>query len=179
VARYGPPDDFNRQPTQFAEFGTGGYQPSGPPPPTEPETETFKFDSLETEPTPWYRKPVTLIGWSLVVLILLGLIIYGIIALIGEGQGTGPTPTTTTTIPTTTTEPPSATTETSTPPPPTTTEAPPTTATGGPPPQQQPTQAPPPRQPTQSPTHHHLPPLPSTITIPGRPPITLPPNLPH
>jgi hypothetical protein len=176
VARYGPPDDFNRRPTQYADSGTGGYQPSGPPPPpTEPpEPETFKFDDLEAEPTPWYRKPVTLIGWSLVVLILIALIVYGIIELIGEGKGTGHTPTTTTTIPTTSTVPPSA---TGTTPPATTTTVPPTTATGGPP--QQPTQAPPAQQPTQEPTHHHLPPLPSTITIPGHPPITLPPNLPH
>jgi hypothetical protein len=171
VPRYGPPDDFNRRPTDYADSGTGGYQPSGPPPaPTEPpEPETFKFDDLEAEPAPWYRKPVTLIGWSLLVLILIALIVYGIIELIGEGKGTGHTPTTTTTIPTTSTVPPSATTGTTTPPPPTTTTVPPTTATGGPPPQ----------QPTQEPTHHHLPPLPSTITIPGHPPITLPPNLPH
>jgi hypothetical protein len=178
VARYGPPDDFNRQPTQYADSGTGGYQPSGPTPaPTEaPGPDPFEADDLEAEPTPWYRRPVTLIGWALLVVILIALIIYGIVELIGEGQRAGHTPAPTTTAPPTTTVAPSAT-ETTTPPAPTTSEAPP--ATGGPSPQQ-PTGAPPAQQPTQSPTHHHLPPLPSTITIPGMPnPITLPPNLPH
>ena len=178
MPRYGPPDEFNRQPTQYADSGTGGYQPSGPPAPTESPTESFAVDDFDAEPAPWYRKPVTLIVWALLVVILIALIVYGIIELIGEGERAGHTPAPTrTTAPTTLA--PSAT-ETTTPPPPTTTGAPPTTATGGPAPQQ-PTGAPPPaQQPTQSPTHHHLPPIPSTITIPGMPnPITLPPNLPH
>jgi hypothetical protein len=183
VARNGPPHDFHSQPTQYANYGRGADPPSGgPPPPTvpppaqtpigqqEPPEFLDPFDQ-EAEPTPWYRKPAVLIGWVVAVLILIALIVYGIIELIQGGQGTSHTPSTSTT-PTTTT------TATTTPPPATTTTAPPTSSAVEAP-QQQPTQQPT-RQPNQEqPTHrHHLPPLPSVITIPEVPTvITLPPGL--
>lgn len=173
MARYGTPDDFNNQPTQHANYGMAGHPPSGGPSSTT-ETPPDQFgppESLdpldqETEPTAWYRKPVMLIGWILLVVILIALIIYGIMELIHGNQGTSHTPSTSTTSPTTTT---------TTPPPPTTTTTPPTSSAVEPAPQQ------PTRQPTQQqPTHrpHHLPPLPSVITIPEVPTvITLPPGL--
>jgi hypothetical protein len=185
VARYGPPDDFHNQPTQHAKFGMSEHPPSGePPPPTDPpptETPPDQYEPPEsvdlldqnTEPTPWYRKPVVLIGWALLVLILIALIVFGVMELIQGEQGTSRTPTTSTTPPTSTTTPPPTTTEATTPP----------TTTAVEPPAQQPTQQPtqhPTQQPTQQPTHrpHHLPPLPSVITIPEVPTtITLPPGL--
>jgi cytoskeletal protein RodZ len=136
----------------------------------------------DTEGKPWYRKPVVLIGWGLLVVVLIGLIAFGITQLLGGDSGTAPAPSTTTsTTPTTTTESsPTTTTETS----PTTTT---TTEV------QQPTQQPPPQGPTGQPTHqptqqpppqpspshhHHLPPLPPVITIPQVPTtITVPPGL--
>jgi hypothetical protein len=187
----GPPDDFNRLPTQQAGSGTGEY-PLGPPPqaPQAPqesqeshESQAWRdlpttfvpfqsddSDDPETEPTPWYRKPVNLIIWAVAVLILIGLIIYGIVELIGGDQGTGNTPSSTTTTTPTTTAP--STTATSSSPPATTTPPPTSTPVESPPPQ-------PTHQPTQPPssTHHHLPPLPSVITIPGGPVVTLPPDL--
>jgi hypothetical protein len=202
----GPPDEFNRLPTQQARFGTGEY-PLGPPPQApqeshEPEvwqelpTTRVPFqsgdqdlptthvpfqsdgaDDLEPEPTPWYRKPVNLIIWAVAVLVLIGLIIYGIVELIGGDQGTGNTPSsTTTTTPTTTV--PSTTTTSSSPPATTSTSEPPSTSTTVAPPPPQPTNQPT-HQPTHPPsTHHHLPPLPSVITIPEVPTvITLPPDL--
>ncbi len=119
--------------------------------------EGYDQEKPEAEPKPWYRNPVTLTGWALLVMILIALIVYGIIELISDRQGTG-NPSTTT---------PSTTTSTTT----TTTVAPATT----------PRVQPPPQQPTHPPTHRfpHLPPLPSVITIPGVPTtITLPPHLP-
>ncbi|MGB9222058.1 hypothetical protein [Mycobacterium sp.] len=187
----GPPDEFNRLPTQQARSGTGEY-PLGPPPQApqapqesqEPEAwqdlpttyvpfQSGDSDDLETEPTPWYRKPVNLIIWAVLVLILIGLIVYGIIELIGGDQGTGNTPSSTTTTTPTTTVPP--TTSTSASPPPSTT---PSSSTPVEPPPPQPTRQPT-HQPTEPPssTHHHLPPLPSVITIPGGPVVTLPPDL--
>jgi hypothetical protein len=193
----GPPDDFNRRSTEQAEFGPAGY-PLAPPPqapqaPQEPEAwqaseawqesqawqelpttfvpfQSDESDDPETEPTPWYRKPVNLIIWAVLVLILIGLIIYGIIELIGGDQGTGNTPSSTTTTTPTTTVPSTATTSS----PPSTTTPPTSTAVEPPPPQptHQPT-----HQPSEEPTHHHLPPLPSVITIPGGPVVTLPPDL--
>lgn len=139
-------------------------RPTNPTPPEQSD--------LNEEPKPWYRKPATLIGWALLCLILIALIIYGITQLMGDQQGSSPTPTTTTTTAPTTTTTTVESTTTTTEPPPTTTEAPPATTPQGQPPAQQPTHAP---------TRHfpHLPPLPSVITIPGMPsPITLPPNLP-
>jgi hypothetical protein len=203
VPRNGPPDDFNRLPTQQARFGTGEY-PLGPPPQAppgpqaaqespEPEAwqdlpttfvpfqspdaaDTADPDDLEREPTPWYRKPVNLIIWAVMVLILIGLIIYGIIELIGGNQATDTTPSSTTTTTPTTTAP--STTTTSPSASPSTSEPPPSTTVAPPPPTNQPTHQPT-HQPTQTPsTHHHLPPLPSVITIPEVPTvITLPPDL--
>lgn len=175
MARYGPPDDFNNQPTQYAKFSLGGHRPADPPRPAPPSTpsppdqvEPPGLLDQEPEPTPWYRKPAVLVSWALLVLVLIALIAYGIIELIGEGQGTGNTPSTTSTTTTSpTTTPPTSTTTT------TPTSAPPTTSTAA----QQP--APPPHQPThQLPRRPHLPPLPSVITIPEVPTvITLPPGL--
>jgi hypothetical protein len=179
----GPPDDFHNQQTHYANYGAGGPQPGGPPVtdpspseiPTHQQQPPESLDPLdqETEPTPWYRKPAGLIGWLIAVSILIGLIVYGIMELIGGGEGTTYTPSTsatpTTTI--TTSTPPATTTEPSSTPP---------TSSSAESPAQQPTQEPT-RQPTQQqPTHRrHLPPIPSVITIPGMPnPVTLPPGLP-
>jgi hypothetical protein len=168
VAR--PPEDFNNDPTRYRDAGKGDRPASGEPPPApnqfeqppapnpvEPQLDPFDD---ETEPTPWYRKPVGLIIWGLSVLILIALIVYGIIQLV-EDQGAGTTPKTTTTTPhsttTTTTTPtttsPSAATTT-----PTTTEPPTSSA--------EPQEPQPTHQPTQQqPTHrHHWPSwLPTTI----------------
>jgi hypothetical protein len=149
VAR--PPEDFDEQ--------------VPPPPPDQFEPESLDPLDEEAEPTEWYRRPVVLIGWGLMVLILIALIVYGIIELIHGNQGTTHAPSTSTT-PTTT-----ATSTATTPPRATTTTTPPTSSAGEPP--QQPTQ-----QQTEEPTHrHHLPPLPPVITIPGGPAITVPPGL--
>ena len=182
MARYGPPDDFHNQPTRHANFGMVEQPTSGEPPTSgQPVPEAFPeqpgpdesvdpFDQ-ETEPTAWYRRPVVLIGWALLVLILIALIVFGIMELLAGQQGTSHIPGTSTTPPaTTTTSPPGA----------TTTTAPPTSSAVEPP-AQQPTQQPPvQQQPTQQqPTHrHHLPQLPSVITIPEVPTtITVPPGL--
>jgi hypothetical protein len=168
VARYGPPDDFNNQPTQHGDYGVPA--PPTPPEQFEPPESLDPFDE-EAEPTPWFRRPVLLGGWALLVVILIGLIVYGIIELIHGDQGTGNIPSSTSAIP-------SATSTTTTPPTTATTTTPatgPTTSSAVEQPPQQPT-----HQPTQQPpTHrHHLPPLPSVITIPEVPTvITLPPGL--
>lgn len=166
VARYGPPNDFNDQPTTKADFGAGGA-PSGTPPEIPPDqSETPAPHHAGFEPAPWYRSPPLLIAWAVLVLILVALIVYGIGELIGGGESTGPVPSTTTT---TTTAPSSDTTTaiTTTPPPSTTTPTTPPTSTAvqPPPTQQQPTQ----QQPTQEPTqkhHPHLPQLPPGIRLP-------------
>jgi len=176
VARNGPRDDFHNQPTQHADYGMGGNPPSGGPPPNASappgQFEQPLLDSLdqETEPTPWYHRPAMLIGWVLLVLVLLALIAFGIVELIHGDQGTSYTPSTSTTTPTTTTTPPTTTATTT-----------PSTSNAAQPPPQQPTRQPTQQQPTQQqPTHrHHLPGLPSVITIPEVPTvITLPPGLP-
>ena len=169
MARNGRRDDFHNQATQHANYAMSEPPPSGelPPtvaPPNAPDQferpETLDPLDQETEPTPWYRKPVMLIGWLLFVAILIALIIYGITELIHGNQGTIHAPKTST---------PSTTTTTTTTPPTTTTTTPPTSSAVEAPPQ----------QPTQQPTHrHHLPPLPSVITIPEVPTvITVPPGL--
>lgn len=177
MASNGPPDDFHNQQTQYANYGgLGGRPPSGePPPPAEiapdqPESPEAPdpFDR-EPEPTPRYWRPVGIIAWIVAVLILIALIVYGLMELIQGGSGTSPTPSTTSTIPTTATTTPTPTTTQSS-------ETP--TSSAVEPPAQQPTQQPT-HQPTQQqPTHrHHLPQLPSVITIPDGPVLTLPPGL--
>ena len=157
----GPPDDFDNQPTRHRDVGMGDPPLSGEPPPPAPEQfeppESLDPFDEETEPTEWYRRPVVLIGWGLIVLILIALIVYGIIELIGDqGTGTAPSSTTTPSTTTSTATPPTTTTTTTTPPSTTTT----TTA----PPTSSPVQ-PPAHQPPQEPTHrHHWPSwLPTTI----------------
>jgi hypothetical protein len=181
VARNGPADDFHNQRTQNRIYGGLG----GPPPPDEPAAEENAADQAgppeavdpfdqEAEPTPWYRKPVGIIAWVLAVLILIALIVYGLMELIQGPQGTGHTPSTTSsTTPTTTTAPTS-----SSEPPTTATTEPPTSRAVEPPAQQPTQQQQPTRQPTQQPpTHrHHLPSLPTVITIPEGPVVTLPPG---
>jgi hypothetical protein len=144
-------------------------EPTPPPAPEQFEAPEF-LDPLdeEAEFTAWYRKPVVLIGWSLFVAILIGLIVYGIIELIHGNNGTSNNPSTSTTIPSTTT--------TTTPPTTATTTTAPPTSSAVQAPAHQPTQ----QQPAQQqPTHrHHLPQLPSVITIPEVPTvITVPPEL--
>lgn len=163
VARKGPPDDFHEQSTRHADYGMGDQPTSGDASANPPEA----FD--ESEPTPWYRKPPLLIAWLVFVAILIGLIVYGITELLQGEQGTSPTPSTTRTGTTT-----SATTTTTT-----TTTTTPTTSSAVEPPAQQPTQQPTGQPTQQQPTHrHHLPQVPSVITIPGVPTvITVPPGL--
>jgi cytoskeletal protein RodZ len=139
----------------------GDPPPSDEPPPPAPEQfeppESLDPFDEETEPTEWYRRPVVLIGWGLIVLILIALIVYGIIELIGDqGTGTAPSSTTTPSPTTSTTTPPTTTTSTTTPPSTTTTTTAPPTSSAV---------QPPAHQPPQEPTHrHHWPSwLPTTI----------------
>lgn len=183
VAPNGPRDDFHNQRTQHAEFGMSENPPTnrlptpGPPDESEQPENVDPFDQ-ETEPTPWYRKPALLIAWLACVVILIGLIVFGIIELVHGEPSTSRVPkTTTSTTPTTTTST-TSTTSTTTTIPPTTTTTTPSSSTEVAPPAQQPTQQPTQQQ-TQQPTHHHhLPPLPPVITIPQVPTvITVPPGL--
>jgi cytoskeletal protein RodZ len=171
VARNGPPDDFHDQATQHAGYGIPEQPTSGQPLPNPPEgsEQAEPVDSLETEPTPWYRRPPLLIAWLVFVAILLALIVYGITQLLQGGQGSSPTPSTSATSTTTTTS--TATT--------TTTATTPTTSSAVEAPGQQPTQQPSQQPSQQEPTHrHHLPSVPPVITIPGVPTvITVPPGL--
>lgn len=159
-----PPDDFNNEPTRYRDIGKGNQpppldQPGPPPAPDELGPQPPDPFDAETEPTAWYRRPVVLLGWGLMVLILIGLIIFGIIELVAD-QGETSTPKTTTTTPQPTTSTTSMTTATTTPPTTattaTTTTAAPTTSSVVQPPAQ---------QPTQQPTHrHHWPSwLPTTL----------------
>lgn len=171
VARNGPPDDFHEQATRHADYGIAEQPTTGEPPvnPADGLGQPEAFGDLQTEPTPWYRKPPLLIAWLVFVVILIGLIVYGITELLSGGPGTSPTPSTSSTTTTTTT--------TTTPP--TTTTTSPSTSTAVGPPAQQPTGQPTHQPSQQEPTHrHHLPQVPSVITIPGVPTvITVPPGL--
>lgn len=157
----GPPDDFNNEATRYRGVGRGDHTPADEPPPpaphpTEPPLDPFDED---TEPTPWYRKPVGLIIWGLSVAILIALIVYGIIELIGD-QGTSNAPKTTTTTPHSTTTMTTTTTTTTSPPSATTTTEPPTSSAVESP-EPQPTHQPTQQQPTR---RHHWPSwLPTTV----------------
>ncbi len=180
MAPNGPPDDFHNQRTQFANYGGPGGPPrpgEAPPPGDVPPDPPEAFEApdapdpfdQESEPTPWYRRPLGIIAWVIAVAILLALIVYGLMELIQGGQGTSHTPSTTSSTSPTTATTTVTTTPTTTPP----SETP--TSSASEPPAQQPTQQQT-RQPTQQqPTHrHHLPSLPSVITIPDGPVVTLP-----
>lgn len=180
VASNGPRDDFHNRPTQHADFGMSEPPTGEVPPPNFPPQPPHGFEQpqgfdpfdQEPEPTPWYRRPAMLIAWLISVVILIGLIVFGIIELIHDDQSVNHVPkSTTSTTTTTTTTTPSTTTTT------TTTES--SSSAEEQPPAQQPTQQQPTGQQTQQPTHrHHLPQLPPVITIPQVPTvITVPPGL--
>lgn len=165
-----PPDDFNNEPTRYRDIGRGNQPPApdqpGPPPaPDEPEQQPLDPFDEEAEPAAWYRRPVVLIGWGLMVLILVALIIFGIVELVADqGETSTPKTTTTTPQPTTSTTSTTSTTTGSTTTGPTTA----TTTSGAPSPTEPATSSvvqPPAHSPTQQPTHrHHWPSwLPTTI----------------
>lgn len=162
-----PPDDFNNEPTRYRDIGRGNQpppldQPGPPPAPDELGPQPPDPFDAETEPTAWYRRPVVLLGWGLMVLILIGLIIFGIIELVAD-QGETSTPKTTTTTPQPTTSTTSMTTATTTPPTTSTTATTATTTTAAP--TTSSVVQPPAQQPPQQPTHrHHWPSwLPTTL----------------
>lgn len=91
--------------------------PNFPPQPPHGFEQPQGFDPFdqEPEPTPWYRRPAMLIAWLISVVILIGLIVFGIIELIHDDQSVNHVPkSTTSTTTTTTTTTPSTTTTTTT-----------------------------------------------------------------
>jgi hypothetical protein len=152
VARDGSndPDKSDSDPTQYANYGgTGGeaysdYQQTGY------EPQTGYGDHPPPEPTPWYRKPVALVGLGVLTAVIMAFLVYAVVKFTGSG-GSSPAGTTTTSPSTSTTaatsasvapEPggttqtvtqsPTATTPTSEAPTTTTTESPVTTTTEAP-----------------------------------------------
>ncbi len=186
-APFGPPDDYQpgNAPTQYADYAS--MVPPSAPNPAMPENMTFN----PPPPTPWFRKTPVLVAWGLLIVAMIAVVIWGIIQLVGRGSGDDGTSgssseTTTSSSATTTSSSASSTTSSSE----TSTTASSTESSSAPQsepprPQQPPQQAPTPNAPDTEPSHkHHLPPLPSTITIPPVPHvpelptvITLPPHL--
>jgi cytoskeletal protein RodZ len=163
----GKPDD---EPTRYANHG--GQQQRSPQ----------SVDVADPPHTPWFRRRPVLIAWIALIVLMIALVIWGIIQLTSRGPGgtTAPSTTSATTTTTSTSATSTATTAKTTTP----QAAPHTTA--GPPPARPPGGAPAPAGPANEPPHHrhHLPPLPSEITIPPMPRapevptvITLPPGL--
>lgn len=190
-APFGPPDDYQpgNAPTQYAEYADYAAAPPSAPNPAMPENMTFN----PPPPTPFYRKTPVLVAWVLLIVAMVAVIIWGIIQLASRGSGDDSTSgssseTSSSSSSATTTSSTSATTsETSTTPSSTESSTAPQSEppNSAPPRPQAPQQAPTPNAPQTEPEHkHHLPPLPSTITIPPVPRvpelptvITLPPHL--
>jgi hypothetical protein len=159
----GLPDDPSDRPTQLAEYGFDGPQqgPAG-------SAEHADSAAPDGAPEPWYRSRMLWGLWGLLVALLLALVIYGIVELSRGGSETGGPATTTST----TTTPSSTATPTSTPS--TSIEAPPPPEPPDTPeqtPEEAPGEEPPPANGAPAPAeppehHHHLPHIPSTITLP-------------
>lgn len=205
----GTPGNGGEDPTRFSNYaGPGpGQRPPGPPPtPVGPPGQPYQPSDAPTQyasypppeypqpgmpagpdfggapPVPWFRRRPVLIAWVALIAAMIALVIWGIIQLTSRGPGPSTSPsgtsssstTSTTTSSTTTTAPSTSATESAAPPQP---QAPHQEAPRQP--------APAPAAPTEEPEHHHhLPPLPSVITIPPIPKapeiptvITLPPHL--
>lgn len=145
----GLPEDPSDRPTRMTEIGAV----------LEQEPDRAAEDAApDSTPKPWYRNPVLLALWALMVALLLTLVIYGIVELSrGGGETSGPAKTTTSSITPTRSSTTSPTTTPST-----TDEAPPPES-----PEQTPEEAPPANNapaPAEAPHHHHH--LPHTITLP-------------
>lgn len=96
-----PPQDPNSEPTQRADLGYGGHygEPGYYSEQREP-TEHQPLWSEPTPPTPWYLRPVALIGLGVLTAILLALLVWGMVGLVHKEPATT-APTTTSTTPTT------------------------------------------------------------------------------
>jgi hypothetical protein len=162
MARHAPSDYVVDDPTDFIPY-VGDEHGSAP---VQPD-----------DPIPGWRKPVALVGWGLLIVVLIALIVWGILQLV---HGTPPKEPSTTTPTAVTSRPSTAATA---PPPapqssePTTTPDAPTAST-----EDTPTSAAPTTTPTTSSGNAYpLPQLPSVITLPSLPglptEITLPPGL--
>jgi outer membrane biosynthesis protein TonB len=164
----GLPDDPSDRPTQLAEYGFDGPQqgleqgPAG-------SAEHADSAAPDGAPEPWYRSRMLLGLWGLLAALLLALVIYGIVELSRGGSETGgPATTTSTTTTPSSTATPTTTPSTSieeAPPPPESPDTPEQT------PEEAPEEQPPPANGAPAPAeppehHHHLPHIPSTITLP-------------
>ena len=114
------------------------------------------------EAVPTWRKPIALVGWTVLISFLIGVIVWGLDQLAQDGATPSAIATTPTAPPATTASPTAATTT-----PPTTdtntaSATPPTTTDTG--------------TATKSPSRGAFPHLPAVITLPSLPTITLPPG---
>jgi cell division septation protein DedD len=149
----------------MAEYGfDGSQQVLG----REPDISAEDAESTASDgaPAPWHRNRLLLALWGLMVALLLTLVIYGIVELSrgGGGETSGPAKSTSSTssaapAQSSTTSPTPSTSNTSETPPPSETPA------------QTPEEVPPPANHSPAPAeppehHHHLPHVPSTITLP-------------
>jgi len=107
VAWNDPPDYGPSNPSVRGNYGPG--DPRG---------------GQESEPVPRWRKPLALVGWAVLIVVLIGVIIYGSLELMKDQEPTPATPSTTTST-TATTSTPTTTATTTTP----TTTTPETTTT--------------------------------------------------
>ncbi|OBK81123.1 hypothetical protein A5649_11675 [Mycolicibacter heraklionensis] len=155
------PDDPNNEPTQMAGYDYGGNGNYGEPAYyseyREPTGRQPEWTDPPPPPTPWYLRPVALVGLGVLTAILIALLVWGMVRLVNkEPIPTAPATSSVTSTapveeplapaprqapshadtdenppPTTESEPPPSTTEapstTTTTEPPTTTTAPPTT----------------------------------------------------
>ncbi|KAA1430946.1 hypothetical protein [Mycolicibacter arupensis] len=179
------PQDPNSEPTQRADLGYGGDY--GEPDYYSEHREPTGHQPLWSDPpapTPWYLRPVALVGLGVLTAILIALLVWGMVGLVHKEPAT--TAPTTTSAPSTTapaeepaapapavpstaagenpppateTEPPAATTPEPTP---TTTSAPPTTSSTP--------ETPTTTAPSTTPTTTIAPTEPSTPTTTRRPP---------
>lgn len=180
------PDDPNNEPTQMAGYGYGGngnygeqgyYSEYREPTGRQPE-----WSAPPPPPTPWYLRPVALVGLGVLTALLIALLVWGMVRLVNKEPGS--TTPSTTSVPSITSVPaeepvapepvapgpssdenPPPATETE--PPPSTTEAPTSTTTTEPPTT---TEAPTTTEPPSTTTAPNTTTAPATTTAARRPP---------
>ncbi|BBZ25434.1 hypothetical protein [Mycolicibacter hiberniae] len=137
------PDDPHHEPTQMADYSGNGHYGGY----SEPAYDSqYRQRDRSTPPTPWYQRPVALVGLGALTAILITLLVWSMVRLVHRQSDPGAPATPTTTAPAGersapapqwvppgappgASEPPAPETEPPTSPPPATTE-PPTTTTG-------------------------------------------------
>ncbi|MBS9532569.1 hypothetical protein KIH27_03090 [Mycobacterium sp. M1] len=98
MERYEPPQDPNNEPTQLANAVGGSSNDAYSAPESyyseyrQPPERIEPPEPAEPPPTPWYLRPVAIVGWGVLSAILITVLVWSMVRLMGKGSDHTPPP---------------------------------------------------------------------------------------